>query len=44
MQSIDSIKICAYGTRKDLVSEKKEIKYNNTIKWYKSWLTLIMKT
>ena len=32
MQSIDSIKIYAYGTSKDLVSEKEEIKCNYIIK------------
>ena len=32
MQSIDSIETYGYGTRKDLVSEKEEIKLNNTIK------------
>ena len=32
MQSIDSIKTCAYETRKDLVREKEKIKYNNIIK------------
>ena len=32
MQSIDSIETYAYGTSIDLVSEKKEIKYNNMIK------------
>ena len=32
MQSIDSIETYTYGTSKDLVSEKEEIKYNNTIK------------
>ena len=32
MQSTDSIKPYAYKTRKDLVSEKEEIKYNNIIK------------
>ena len=34
MQSIDLIETYTYGTRKDLVSEKEEIKcktYNNTI-------------
>ena len=35
MQSIDSIETYAYGTRKDLVSEKEEIKCNNVIKRYK---------
>ena len=36
MQSIDSIEIHAYGTSKDLVSEKEETKYNNIIKQHKS--------
>ena len=31
MQSIDSIETYAYGTSKDLVSEKEEIKCNNII-------------
>ena len=35
MQSIVSIETYAYGTTKDLVSEKEEIKCNNTIKRYK---------
>ena len=34
MQSIDSIETYAYGTSKDLVSEKEEIKCNNIIKCY----------
>ena len=42
MQSFDSIETYAYGTSKDLVSEKEEIKCNNVIKWYKQWLTLMM--
>ena len=32
MQSIDSIKTYAYGTSKDLISEKEEIKCNNILK------------
>ena len=32
MQSIKSIERSAYGTSKDLVSEKEEIKCNNIIK------------
>ena len=32
MQSFDLIKKYAYGTSKDLVSEKEEIKCNNIIK------------
>ena len=35
MQSIDSIETYPCGTRKDLVSEKGEIKWNNAIKRYK---------
>ena len=31
-QSVDSIETYAYGTSKDLVSKKEEIKYNNIIK------------
>ena len=31
-QSIDLIKTYAYGTRKDLVSEREKIKCNNIIK------------
>ena len=36
MQSIDSIETYPYGTRKDLVCRKEEIKYNNIIKQYKN--------
>ena len=37
MQSTDSmIEIYAYGTNKDLVSEKEEIKCNNISKRYKN--------
>ena len=36
IQSIDSIETYAYGTNKDLVSEKEVIKYNNIIKRYKN--------
>ena len=37
MQSTDSIiEIYAYGTNKDLVSEKEDIKYNNISKRYKN--------
>ena len=35
IQSTDSIETYAYGTSKDLVSEKEEIKCNNIIKRYK---------
>ena len=36
MQSIDLIETYAYGTRKDLASEKEGIKCNNIIKLYKN--------
>ena len=36
MQSIDSIKTYAYGTHKDLVSEKEEIRFYNKIRQYKN--------
>ena len=35
MQSIDSIETYAYGTSKDLVREKEEIKCKDIIKRYK---------
>ena len=35
MQSIDSIETYSSGTRKDLISNKEEIKCGNVIKWYK---------
>ena len=42
MQWIDSMETNAYGTSKTLVSEKEEIKCNNIIKRYKTWLTLLV--
>ena len=42
MQSIDLIETYAYGMKKDIVSEKEEIKCNNIIKLYKKWSTLMM--
>ena len=36
MESIDSIESYAYGTSKDLVSDKEEIKGSNIIKQYKN--------
>ena len=36
MQSTDSIETYLYGTSKDLVSEKEDIKCDNIIKQYKS--------
>ena len=42
MQSIDSIEIYPYGTSKDLVSKKEDIKCSNIIKLYKNLLTLMM--
>ena len=38
IQSIDLIETCAYGTSKDLISEKKEIKCNNIITLYKKMM------
>ena len=35
MQSLESIETYAYGTSKDLVSGKEEVKCNNIIKQYK---------
>ena len=40
-QSIDLIETYAYETTKNLISEKEEIKCNDTIKRYKEWLTLM---
>ena len=42
IQSIDSMGTNAYGTSKDQVSEKEEIKCNNVMKRYKKWLILMM--
>ena len=42
MQSINSIEKYAYGYSKDLITEKEEIKCNNTINQCKKWLTLMM--
>ena len=36
MQSVNSIKTYVYETCKDLVSKKKEIKFNNIISQYKN--------
>ena len=36
IQSIDLIETYAYGTNKDLVSEKEDIKYKNITKRYKN--------
>ena len=35
MQSIDLVEANAYGTTKDLISEKEESKCNNIVKRYK---------
>ena len=41
MQSIDSIEDYAYGTSKDLVSEKEEIEhYNKMIQKWLTWMIL----
>ena len=36
MQSINSIETYAYGTSKDLVSDKEDIECNNIMKRYKN--------
>ena len=41
-QSVDLIETYAYGTRKDLLSEREEIKCNIIMKRCKKWLTLMM--
>ena len=41
MQLIDSIETYVYGTSKDLVIDKEDIKCNNIIKRYKKWLTFM---
>ena len=42
MQSIDLTETYLYGTSRDLINEKEEIKCNNVIKQHKKWLTLMM--
>ena len=42
IQLIDSIKTYAYGTGKDLICKKEEIKCKGVIKQYKIWLILMM--
>ena len=37
MQLIDSIETYAYGTSKNVVTEKEEINCNDIIKWYRKW-------
>ena len=39
MQSINLIEQYIYGTSKDILSEKEDIKWSNIIKRYKKWLT-----
>ena len=42
IQSKDSIKTCAYGTNKEIIHRKEEIKCNNIIKKYQKWSTMTM--
>ena len=42
MQSLDLIETYAYGTWKDLVSEKEETECNNRIKQYKKSYLLML--
>ena len=41
MQSIDSIETYAYGTSKDPVSGKEEIKHSNNFSWWQKTLQLL---
>ena len=43
MQSIDSIETYTYGTSKDLVSDKEEIKCYKIIKRYKKKINFVIK-
>ena len=42
MESIDSIEAYANRSKKDRVSEKKEVECNNIIKRYQKWLRLVV--
>ena len=42
IQSIDSVETYAFGTSKDIVCQKEEIKCNNIIKQYRKWLTMMI--
>ena len=42
MQSLDLIEMYACEIRKDLLSEKEEIKCKDKIKQYKKWLNLMI--
>ena len=42
IQSIDSVEKYAFGTSKDIVCQKEEIKCNNIIKQYRKWLTMMI--
>ena len=46
-QSIDSIGNYEYGTNREIIHEKEEIKFINIIKYYQKWVTktiLVKKT
>ena len=40
IQSIDSVETYAYGTNKEIIDRKKEMKCNSIIKQYQNWLTM----
>ena len=42
IQSIDWVETYAFGTSKDIVCQKEEIKCNNIIKQYRKWLTMMI--
>ena len=40
IQSIDWVETYAYGTNKEIIDRKKEMKCNSIIKQYQNWLTM----
>ena len=40
IQSIDSVETYAYGTNREIIDRKKEMKCNSIIKQYQNWLTM----
>ena len=42
IESMESGETYAYGTRKDLLCKKEELKCSNIIKQYVKWITLMM--
>ena len=42
VQSKDSVETFAYGTNKEVIHRKEEIKCHGIIKQYEKWLTMMM--